>query len=142
MQVPLHQGQRWPGPYPKKRTDSKKGPFFGRFVRKTGGWRGNKSTLFCTFSRFGGFLRLQVIVCQNLLKNGSLQKKSRRKTYGRFFVFWELWHDRTMINENSIGSTGCRKCTPSWRRNSRAARPKTKPVALAHGRLPEFIGKV
>jgi hypothetical protein len=73
----------------------------GRFGRKTEGWRGNKSTLFCTFSRFGGFFSLQVIVPHNLPKNGPLPKKSRRKTYRRFSVFRELLHHRTMINENA-----------------------------------------
>jgi hypothetical protein len=39
----------------KKRTDSKKGPLFGRFGRKTRGCAQEKSILFCTFSRFGVF---------------------------------------------------------------------------------------
>jgi len=42
----------------QKRTDSKNGPYFGRLGSKTGYEHGEKNTLFCTFSRFGGFLRL------------------------------------------------------------------------------------
>jgi hypothetical protein len=68
----------------KKRTDSKKSPFFGRFGRKTGVLGQEKNTLFCPFTRFSGFLRLQVVGWQNLPANARLQKKSRLKTYRRF----------------------------------------------------------
>jgi hypothetical protein len=70
----------------QKRTDSKKGPLFWRFGRKTGLAGGEKSILFCTFSRFSGFLRLQVVICQNLPENFPLQNKSCLKTYGRVLV--------------------------------------------------------
>jgi hypothetical protein len=36
------------------------------FGRKRGGWVEEKSILFCIFLRFGGFLRLQVVVSHNL----------------------------------------------------------------------------
>jgi hypothetical protein len=42
---------------PKKRTDGKKGPFLGRFGRKTGGPR-HKKTFYFEFFRFFG-------VCQD-----------------------------------------------------------------------------
>jgi hypothetical protein len=74
----------------KKRTDSKKGPLFGHFGRKTGGWAREKSILFCTFSRFGGFLLWHVIVGQALADSARLQKKSCLKTSRRFFDFREL----------------------------------------------------
>jgi len=75
----------------KKRTDSKNEPFLGRFGRKTGDEREKKNTLFCTFSRFGGFLRLQVIGWQHLPANFCLQNKSCQKTYRRFFIFGGFW---------------------------------------------------
>ena len=76
--------------YSKKRTDSKNGPFSGRFGRETGHERGEKNTLFCTFSRFGGFLHLQVVAWHPLADSERLQKKSCRKTYGRIYNFWDL----------------------------------------------------
>ena len=68
----------------QKRTDSKNGPVLGRFGRKTGVGRGEKNIFFCLFARFSGFLRLQVVVRQNLPANVRLQNKSRQKTYRRF----------------------------------------------------------
>jgi hypothetical protein len=84
----------------KKRTDRKKGPFLGRFGRKTGFWREEKKQFLCIFSCFCRFVRLQVVVCQHLPENLPLQKKSCRKTYGRFFYFRELCHNRARIDEN------------------------------------------
>jgi hypothetical protein len=59
-----------------------------------------KSILFCTFSRFGGFFRLQVLVRQALADAGRLPKKSCRKTYRRLFAFRGLWHNRAMNDEH------------------------------------------
>ena len=47
--------------------------------------------LFCAFSRFDGFFLMQVVVRQHLADSGRLQKKSCRKTYGRFFGFGGFW---------------------------------------------------
>jgi hypothetical protein len=74
----------------KKRTDSEKGPFFGRFGRIKRVGRQRKSILFFIFARFSGFLRLQVVVRQYLPENFRLQNKSCRKAYGRLFNFGEL----------------------------------------------------
>jgi len=52
--------------------------------------REEKSILFCTFSRFSVFLRLQVLVYEYLAENFRLQKKSCPKTYGSVFNFREL----------------------------------------------------
>jgi hypothetical protein len=49
---------KWALAAPKKRTDSKKGPFFGRFGRKTGVPRIKKALIFCHFSLFQGFFGL------------------------------------------------------------------------------------
>ena len=57
-----------------------------RFGRKTGVGPGEKSILFCVFSRFSGLLLLQVVVRQHLADSGRLQKKSCRKTYRRFLA--------------------------------------------------------
>jgi hypothetical protein len=84
----------------KKRTDSKKGPSFDPFGRKTGVGLPKKSILFCTFSRFSGFPSLEVVVCQGLPEYGRLPKKSCRKTYCRFFDFRGWWHNRCMNDEN------------------------------------------
>jgi hypothetical protein len=40
---------------------AKKGPFFGRFGRKTGGPRLKKIILFCVFAGFWGFPALQAV---------------------------------------------------------------------------------
>jgi hypothetical protein len=74
-----------------KRTDSKNGPYLGRFGRKTAYEHLEKNTLFCTFSRFCGFLRLQVVAGQNLPEDFRLQKKSCQKTYRRVFIFGGFW---------------------------------------------------
>jgi hypothetical protein len=89
-----------PLPSSQKRTDRKKGSFLGRFGRKTEGWSETKSILFCPFSCFGAFFRLYVIVRQPLANSGRLPKKSRQKTYRRFFYFQGLWHHRGMNDEN------------------------------------------
>jgi hypothetical protein len=68
-QLPRHQDTRQPGRRLKKRTDSKKGPFFGRFGRKTGVLRMGKTILFCVFARFRGLSRLQAVVHQELPAN-------------------------------------------------------------------------
>jgi hypothetical protein len=55
FQVTRHQRITGHGPPHEKRTDSKKGPFFDPFGRKTGAGFLKKSILFCAFSRFSGF---------------------------------------------------------------------------------------
>jgi hypothetical protein len=80
----------------KKRTDRKKAPFFGRFGRKTGVWRREKNTLFCTFARFRGFLLLQVVGHKCLPESLPPEKKSCLKTYGRFYDFGRMCHDDRM----------------------------------------------
>jgi hypothetical protein len=54
LQVTRHQRITDHGPPPQKRTDSKKGPSFDPFGRKTGVGFPKKSILFCAFSRFSG----------------------------------------------------------------------------------------
>jgi hypothetical protein len=71
----------------KIRTDSKKGPFFGRFGRKTGVWGWSKNNIYYTFSRFSGFFRLQVVVRQSLPENSGPQKTHAEKpTVGFSFL--------------------------------------------------------
>jgi len=73
------------------RADSKKGLLFGSFGSKTGVLGRKKNILFYAFSRFRGYLHLQVVVCQNLPANGRRHKKSRLKTYHRFLVLGRFW---------------------------------------------------
>jgi hypothetical protein len=65
-QVPLHHGQSQPWPRAKKRTDSKKGPFLGRFGRKTGGPRKKNDTFFRVFSVFRDFLPCKPLRARSL----------------------------------------------------------------------------
>jgi hypothetical protein len=81
VQVIRHQRITGHGPPPKKRTDSKKGPFFDPFGRKTGVGLPKKSILFCTFSPFSGFSAgkwLSVSLFQNMGPSQKIVPKNPR----------------------------------------------------------------
>jgi hypothetical protein len=86
-QVPLHQGQSQPWPRAKKRTDSKKGPFLGRFGRKPGGPLQKNYTFFRVFSIFGDFVPRKRLKLR-MFHQFDLSKKNRagKPTVG-FLVF-------------------------------------------------------
>jgi hypothetical protein len=60
----------------EKRTDSKKGPRFGRFGRKTGGWARKKAFYFALFHVFVVFF-FCMLLSDSLLQIPAGSKKNR-----------------------------------------------------------------
>jgi hypothetical protein len=71
----------------KKRTDKEKGPFFGRFGRKTGVGRAEK-TLFFAFFHFFVFYCVCKLLAGKIFRRmrGSKKNRAKKPTVGFLFL--------------------------------------------------------